>query len=252
MARLFLVLMMLAFGQSAAAGSVTLTFDEFSCTGTPASEGRTGSVTYTNPNSSAIGACGPQILLGDDGLDQQMRIFADPGARFDLVSFDIDATYEIFRVARSLFNPGRDTQIAEQGGNRVQESFFWDVGPRGELAEPAQLQQAESHPFFGITGLRDGKIVARTRIDTNGVSTYQPSSEFSDLDELRLGVAANSRAIWANNRFLFGCGNQCGQATIDNVVLNVQVAAVPLPATVFLMGFGLLALWPLRRMRKAN
>ena len=94
--------------------------------------------------------------------------------------------------------------------------------------------------------------MARTRIDTNGVPTYPPSSQFSDLDELRLGVAANSRSIWANNRFLFGCGNQCGQATIDNVVLNVQVAAVPLPATVFLMGFGLLALWPLRRMRKAN
>lgn len=252
MVRLFLVLVMLTFGHSASAGSVTLTFDEFSCAGVPATKGREGVVTYTNPNSRAIGACGPQILLGDDGLSQQMRIHADPGALFDLVSFDIDASYEIFKIARDLFNEGRDMQIAERGGSLVEEAFFWDVGPSGDLAEAAQLEIAESYPFFGITGLRNGAVVAQTRIDTNGRSSYQPGAEFSGLDEIRLRVAANSRSIWSNNRFLFGCGTQCGQATIDNVVLNVQVAAVPLPASVWLMGFGLLALWPLRRMRQTS
>lgn len=250
MTRLFLILMMLAFGQSASAGSVTLTFNEFACNGTPATSGRNGSVSYTNPNNGFIGVCGPQIVLGDDGLSQQMKIFADPGARFDLVSFDVQASYEVFKIARSLFNEGRDTEVEERGGNLIEESFFWDVGPNGELSEAARPELAETHPFLAITGLRDGEIIARTRIDTNGRSNYQPGSEFSDLDEIRLAVTANSRDIWSSRRYLFGCGNQCGQATIDNVVLNVQVAAVPLPATAMLMGLGLLALWPLRRMRK--
>lgn len=250
MTRLFLMLMMLAFGHSASAGSVTLTFDEFSCGGTSATSGREGGISYTNPNNGFIGACGPKILLGDDGLSQQMKILADPGVRFDLVSFDVDASYEIFRIARNLFNAGRDTEVIERGGNMIEESFFWDVGPTGELAEAARPQATDSHPFLAITGLRDGEIIARTRIDPNGRSSYQPSAEFADLDEIRLGVTASSRNIWSSNRFLFGCGNQCGRATIDNLVLNVQVAAVPLPATALLMGFGLLALWPLRRMRR--
>lgn len=249
MARLFLVLVMLAFGQTATAGSVTLTFDDFQCGGAPATSGSQGGVSYTNPNNGFIGVCGPEIVLGDDGLSQQMKILADPGVRFDLVSFDVDATYEVFKIARNLFNAGRDDAVIERGGNLIEESFFWDVGPQGELAESARPQRSDSHPFLAITGLRDGEIIARTRIDPNGRSSYQPSSEFADLDEVRLAVTANSRSIWFSDRFLFGCGNQCGKATIDNVVLNVQVAAVPLPASVWLMGLGLLALWPLRRMR---
>ena len=250
MIRLLVVLLTAVWAQSAMAGSVRLTFDEFACDAGPAFSGRTGAVRYTNPNAGFIGTCGSNVVIGDDGLVGQMKIIADPGAVFDLVSFDLRAGYEVFRIARSAFNAGQDVAVAERGGNLIEEALFWDVSPNGELAEAASPEEVESFPFLGITGLRNGEIVARTRIDTTGRRSYQPSAEFSNLDEVRIGTTANSRDIWTSRRYLFGCDTQCGQATIDNVALNVRVAAVPLPAPAWLLGLAVLALWPISRMRR--
>ncbi|WP_370402233.1 hypothetical protein [Sulfitobacter sp. JB4-11] len=256
MARLFLILVISAFGQTASAGSITLTFDEFTCSGDPVFEGRQGPITYTNPNQFAYSNCGPRILVGDDGFSQKAAIRADEGTVFDVTSFDLSADYDVYRFPRAALNDAFNQTIETDGiggfGILLEEVLFWDVGPNLELKFEADAEKLASFDYFELLGYRDGALVAEDAFDPAGVSNYAPGDAFENLDEMILGVSVSGYSTWFDDDYIYGCAIQCGSATYDNVVLQtrVAVAPVPLPATALLMGIGLLALWPLRRLRR--
>lgn len=253
MARLFLILVMLAFGSTAQAGSLTLTFDEFACDGEFTTRGSAGTVSYTNPNQYTYGNCGARVLLGDDGFSQKAAITAQDGTVFDLMSFDINAAYNIYRFPRAALNDALNRTIDEEGtrgfGILLDTLRYFDVGPDYELKFEAEPEKLASFNYFEISGYRDGALVAEEAFDPAGQSSHTPGDDFRNLDRVVMGVSVSGFSTWFDDDYLYGCEIQCGSASYDNVALEtrVAVAPVPLPASAWLMAVGLLALWPLRR-----
>jgi len=260
--KLFLIFVLMSLGQTASAASVKLTFDEFDCGMEYADSGRSGSISYTNPNQDRYGNCGQIILLGDDGWEDNAAIRADKGTVFDVKSFQVWSNYGISRFPRSALNTGYNPAL--DPGFHFYQIRDWKVGPYDELKYAAVAEVTESFNYFEILGYRDGLLVAQESFDPSrngaGWMTYEPGANFSNLTDLVLRVTMYggyiSQSIYFDDDYLYGCiGDffRCGNAMYDNVVLETRtafVAPVPLPAAGMLMGFGLLTLWSLRRSKR--
>ena len=244
--RALVLLMFLAPAASAATVTVTFTPD---------------SITPDNRPDGAIGFVGTS-----DGFSYQFSDVYLFGNYLNLHDDSGILTSDIKPTDGSYFTP---KSIDTSGYSKIYRSGPGPALTRGDPGFDAWATAGTAPtPTLTFTGLRNGAAVATQSIGANYVlgpsQAMAFSAAFAGIDTLQLSVGIpvpagtptdvlNGGAVGANSLW---CDEWCAEFFVDNLVAHTNVvpptaSAVPLPASVLLLGTALLGAGALRLRRRA-
>lgn len=209
-----------------------------------------GNVSYCDPSRFLYDEFTKKnAVIGDYDWSPNFLFVADEGTYFTPSQFDVvSARLNLFQTSKTCEAFTSDP-FGCVGGDLDSASFA------AALVDDPDSFEAIDYDFLTVTGSRDGKEVASTRLDPRGRDIVALGPDFAGIDMLELVLDTSysyATTLTRTNGLYIGCAGpeaygapSCNELRFDNLVVDTfvgSITSVPLPAAGWLLAGALGAL----------